>query len=145
MPINVIATEGLFDDRSAAALFKALTDAFLRRHGLLGNAFLTPNVIGEVATVPAGRTFSGGSPGPVVVVELKVPSFALSERGQKELFVAEATALVVQAAGGKLTPSQVWVNMVYAVDGLWGIGGKAYTNAELLDAVRAAAPRPAAG
>jgi hypothetical protein len=29
--------------------------------------------------------------------------------------------------------------MVYAVDGLWGIGGKAYTNADLLDAVSKAA------
>jgi phenylpyruvate tautomerase PptA (4-oxalocrotonate tautomerase family) len=72
------------------------------------------------------------------VVELKVPSFALPSAAQKAGFVKEATDIVFNAAEGHHPRERIFVNMVYAVDGLWGIGGKAYTNAELGDAVNRA-------
>lgn len=141
MPINVVATEGVLDPAAEAQLFADLTEAFLKNHDLVGNSFLTPNVIGEIKTIPKGKSFAGGKPADLVVIELKVPSFALESAEQKRLFIAEATDIVMRSSGGRLHRDHIFVNMVYAVDGLWGIGGKAFTNADLGAAVQAAAAR----
>ena len=138
MPITVIATEGVIPAAAEAEAFAALSELFLQQHQLGGNAFMTPNVIGELNVVPKGRTFAGGRPNDIVIVELKVPSFALGSADQKKAFVDKATDIVHRAAGGRLARERIFVNMTHAVDGLWGIGGKAYTNQDLLDAVAGA-------
>ncbi len=137
MPIQIIATEGIFDEHAEKALFAATTESFLRHHNLVGNKFMTPNVIGEICIVPKGRTFAGGRPDDIVIIELKVPAFALEATEQKQSFVQEVTEAALNAAKGKLLRERVYVNMVYAVDGLWGIGGKAFTNSELGKAIEA--------
>lgn len=138
MPITVLATEGIFTTQAEQQVFAELSAAFLTLHNLAGNAFLTPNVIGEVGTIPKGKSFSGGVPADIVIVELKVPSFALDSVEQKQAWVAQATEIVLRGAAGAVRPEHVFANMVYAVDGLWGIAGKAYTNADLLNAVQQA-------
>lgn len=136
MPITVYATEGVLPSEAIEQqVFAELTASFLKQHKLTGNKFLTPNVIGEVTTIPKGKSFSGGKPNNIVIVELKVPSFALASPKQKQGFVAEATEIVANATGGRHPKERIFVNMVYAIDGLWGIAGKAYTNADLTDAV----------
>ncbi|QAU36954.1 4-oxalocrotonate tautomerase [Bradyrhizobium guangdongense] len=134
MPITVVATDGIFSAAAEKIMFAELTASFLRHHDLAGNAFLTPNVIGEISTIPKGRSFAGGTSSDIVVIELKVPSFALASAGQKAGFIKEATEIAFKAAEGRHPRERIFVNMVYAVDGLWGIGGKAYTNAELGEA-----------
>lgn len=136
MPIQIIVTEGVLTASAEKEVFAAVTDTFLKAHNLLGNDFMTPNVIGEVTTVPKGRSFSGGKPADIAIVELKVPSFALASPEQKNGFVADVTDIVLKASGGRLAKEHIFVNMVYAIDGLWGIGGKAYTNEQLLNAVQ---------
>ncbi|MBR0716342.1 Tautomerase enzyme [Bradyrhizobium liaoningense] len=135
MPINVLVTDGILSATAQQQMFAELTASFLRHHDLAGNSFLTPNVIGEINTVPRGKSFAGGASNDIVVVELKVPSFALGTPAQKAGFIADATEIVFRAAEGRHPRERIFVNMVYAVDGLWGIGGKAYTNAELGEAV----------
>jgi phenylpyruvate tautomerase PptA (4-oxalocrotonate tautomerase family) len=73
------------------------------------------------------------------IVELKVPSFALATPEQKQGFIADATDAVERASQGRLPRERIWVNMTYAVDGLWGIKGEAYPNQRLLESVSAAA------
>ncbi len=135
MPIQIIATEGVLPVAKEQEVFAALSDCFLRSHGLIGNAFMTPNVIGEITIVAKGRTFSGGKPSEIVIVELKAPSFAFATSEQKQGFITEATDIVVKATGGKHPKDRIYINMVYAVDGMWGIAGKAYSNAQLGDAI----------
>ena len=135
MPITILATEGVFAPMAEQKLFAEVTDAFLKLHNLSGNKFLMPNVIGEVSIIEKGRSFAGGKPDDIVLVELKVPSFVLASLEQKQAFVAQTTDLVVKASGGRQPKNRIYVNMVYAVDGLWGIAGKTYTNAELGEAV----------
>src|SRR6266496_991852 len=77
MPIQIIVPEGTLSAEAQAEAFRKLTELLLRLHGLTGNRFMTPNVIGEVTVVPKGRTFSGGKPTDIAVFELKVPSFVL--------------------------------------------------------------------
>lgn len=139
MPITLYATEGVLNEAAEAKVFAELTDIFLKHHNLNGNTFLTPNVIGEVTTIPRGKSFAGGERADIAIVELKVPSFALATAAQKQGFVADATAAVARASAGRLQRDHVWVNMVYTVDGLWGIDGQAYANSRLLDSVSRAA------
>jgi phenylpyruvate tautomerase PptA (4-oxalocrotonate tautomerase family) len=135
MPFNIITTEGVLADDAKAGTHKAITDCFLRLHNLTGNTFLERHVIGEITTVPKGETFAGGKPENIVVVETLVPSFALNEPQQKQAYVAEVTEIILRASGGRVARDRVYVNVVYPVDGLWGIAGKAYTNAELIETV----------
>ncbi|GGF31935.1 hypothetical protein GCM10011611_42550 [Aliidongia dinghuensis] len=135
MPITVHATEGVLSGDAEQQVFAELTHAFLNRHQLVGNAFLTPNVIGEINVIPKGKSFAGGKPNDIVVIELKVPSFALATPEQKQGFVADATEIVSRATGGRHPKERIFVNMVHAIDGLWGIAGTTYTNTDLLDAV----------
>jgi phenylpyruvate tautomerase PptA (4-oxalocrotonate tautomerase family) len=139
MPIQIIATEGVIPVSAERELFAAVTDTFLKLHSLNDNTFMTPNVIGEISIVPKGRTFSGGKPTDIVIVELKTPSFALDSIEQKVSFVADVTDAVVKATGGAFPKDHIFVNQVHAIDGVWGIGGKAYTNADLGEAIQNAA------
>jgi hypothetical protein len=138
MPIAITVTEGVFTPQSEQRVFDELSQSFLKAHDLAGNPFMTPNVIGDINVLPKGKIFSGGKPENLVIVELKVPSFALSEPAQKSAWVAEATDIVLRASEGRVARERVYINMVYAVEGLWGIGGKAYTNPELIAAVQGA-------
>jgi len=57
MPITVVATDGIFSAAAEKTMFAELTASFLRHHDLAGNAFITPNVIGEISTSrKAGRS-----------------------------------------------------------------------------------------
>lgn len=137
MPLTLIVTDGVMPKASQAAVIAALSSSFLRLHGLAGNKFITPNVIGHVQEIPAGSTFSGLEPTPVAIVEWLTPSFTFGTRELQAAYVKEATDIVFEACGGKHPRSRIWVNLKYAVDGMWGIGGEAMTNAQLGEAVAA--------
>ncbi len=135
MPLQVIASAGIFTATAEKAVFKELTALLLELNGLAGNPFMTPNVIGEMTIVPADRTFSGGEPAPIVIVELKVPSIVLPNRELQLSWIAKATDIVIKHSATKIGKEQVWANVTHAIDGLWGIAGHAYTNEELGQAI----------
>jgi hypothetical protein len=139
MPIQIIVPEGVLTADAEAEAFGKLTDLLLRLHGLTGNRFMTPNVVGEVTTVTRGRTFSGGKPADIAIFELKVPSFGLSTQALKDAWIAEGTTIIEQAAAGRLKREQIFANVRHAVDGAWGIAGVAYNNADLGSAAAAEA------
>jgi len=131
MPLTLIVTEGVLSkDREQIAIAR-LSEAFLKQHGLVGNKFMTPNVIGHVEVIAKDRTFSGLKPTTVAMVEWKVPSFAFTNRDVQLAYVAEVTDILHELSDKKLPKDHIWVNVVHAVDGAWGIAGKAHTNAEL--------------
>ncbi|MYN45159.1 4-oxalocrotonate tautomerase [Pseudoduganella sp. FT93W] len=134
MPLTLIISEGVIPQDSAADTMSRLTAAFLELHGLAGNQAMTPNVIGHIQLVAEGHSYSGLEPARIAIVEWKVPSFAFAERNVQTAYVARATEIIHQASGRTHPKEQIWVNVVHAVDGAWGIAGKAYTNAELADA-----------
>jgi hypothetical protein len=135
MPLTLTLTEGVLPKGTEKATFALLSDAMLKWHGLTGNKVMTPNVIGSINVVSKENTFSGSKEAPVVFVEWKVPSFAFATREIQVGYVAEATNIVHEASGGKQPKSHIWVNVVHAVDGAWGIEGNAMTNAQLGEAV----------
>ena len=56
----------------------------------------------------------------------------------KQLAVVEQfTRLIAEAAGDPALSERTWVLLTEAVEGGWGLWGKAHTNAELVEAARA--------
>lgn len=135
MPLTLIVTEGVMPKQKEAQVIAQLSEAFLRLHGLAGNKFLTPNVIGHVQVIPKGSTFSGLKPTPVAIVEWLTPSFAFTSHDVRTAYIRVATDIVQEACGPAHPRESIWVNMKYAVDGGWGIGGEAFTNEELIAGV----------
>jgi hypothetical protein len=137
MPITVTATQGVFTHANEKKLVPELSALMLKLHGLTGNKFMTPVVIGSLNLVSPDLIFSGGIPVPAVFIEWKVPSFGFAKQEILNAYVSEATDIAVELSNGKLSQKNVFVNVLHAVDGSWGIHGKAYTNSELGVAVQA--------
>lgn len=139
MPITLTVSEGVLSTEAEAQTFAALTQALLSIAQLEGNAFMTPNVIGTLNVIPAARVFSAGKPVAAAFVELTLPQIALATPEAKQAFTEKATAILEQAAAGRLARDRIWTNIVYAADGSWGIAGRAHSNADLIEAIQEAA------
>jgi hypothetical protein len=135
MPLTLTVTKGVLPKGQEKAAFSRLSDAMLKWHGLTGNKFLTPGVIGSIIVLPKGHTFSGSKECPVAFVEWKVPSFAFATREIQIGYIDEVTSIIHEMSGGKHPKEHIWVNVLHAVDGAWGIAGTAMTNAQLQEAV----------
>lgn len=135
MPITLTLTEGVLPVEQEAVAISRITEAFLRHHGLGGNAVMTPNVTAHIAILPKCHTFAGGKPVEGAWVETKTPSFALADHATQTAFFGEATQILHDLSGGALSKDRIWSNGVHTVDGTWNIDGTARTNAELGDAL----------
>jgi hypothetical protein len=135
MPLTLTLTEGVLPKGAEKAAFARLSDAMLKWHGLSGNAVMTPNVVGHIQVIPQEHSYAGLQEAPVAFVEWKVPSFAFASREVQLGYVAEATEIIHELSGGRQPRERIWVNVVHAVDGAWGIAGRALTNGELGEAV----------
>jgi len=137
MPITVTVTQGVFTPTNEKKVVPELIAIMMRLHGLTNNKFMTPVVIGSLNVISPEHIFSGGIPTAAVFVEWKVPTFGFSTQEIRNSYVQEATDIAIELSEGKLTKKNIFVNVVHAVDGIWGVNGKAYTNAELGEAVQA--------
>ena len=59
------------------------------------------------------------------------------DRDKQLAVVRQFSELVADAAGDPSLLERTWVLLTEAIDGGWGLGGHAHTNAELVDAARA--------
>lgn len=131
MPLTFTYTEGAFPQGAEKQIVAKLTESMLKLHGLTGNKVITPTITAQVHAIPQGRTFTGGQELSGAWVEWKTPSILFSTREIQLGHVEEATNIVHEASGWKLPKNQIWVNVVHAVDGAWGIEGVAMTNSEI--------------
>lgn len=136
MPITIQVTEGLLTANGERDIVPLVSDALLHAHGLGGNRFMTPNVIGHLVVTPQARSFAGGKPQSLAVIEVTVPAVTFPNAEVKQAFVGAATDIVDRLKAGSHPRDRTYVNVTYAVEGAWGIGGKAYSNAELGEAVQ---------
>jgi phenylpyruvate tautomerase PptA (4-oxalocrotonate tautomerase family) len=93
--------------------------------------FMTPNVIGHVVVSPESESYVGGKPQSLAIVEAKVPAITFPNDEVKQAFVGAVTDIIDQLKAGSHPRERTFVNVTYAVDGTWGIGGKAFSNADL--------------
>jgi len=145
MPITLTVPEGLLSPEAEGQVFAGLTDALLEVSQLAGNAFMEQNVVGTINRLPSAHVFAGGKPSAAAFIELKLPSIALATAEAKQAFTERATDVVEHAAKGRVQRDHIWTNIVYAEDGSWGIGGRAFANTDLGEAIgKAARMAPAA-
>lgn len=135
MPLTLTTTEGVLVKGKEQQTLTKLSEEFLKVHGLLGNKALTPNVVSSLHLVKPEHCIVNGVPTSVAIIEWKVPSFAFSSREVQLDYIAKATDIVFEASDRKHPKERIWVNVVHAVDGAWGIGGSAMTNQQLLAAI----------
>lgn len=131
MPLTLTLTEGVLPAGTERQAFARLCDVMLKWHGLTGNKVMTPNVVGAIHILPKSSTFSGLKEAPVAFIEWKTPSFAFNTQEIREGYFAEATDIIHEMSGAELPKDHIWINVVHAVDGAWGIAGQALTNAQL--------------
>lgn len=131
MPLTLTLTEGVLPKGQECIAFARLSDAMIKWHGLTGNAAIAPNIVGSINVLPKEHTFSGSKQASVVFIEWKVPAFAFNSREIQQGYIEEATDIIHLMSGEKQPRERIWVNVVHAVDGAWGVGGVALTNAQL--------------
>lgn len=135
MPIAVTLTEGAVPKERHSQIIKEISASFLAHHKLRGNSVMTPNVTAQLHVQAKNETFAGGEPVSGAWIEIKVPSFALSDREVQKAFFADVTELVHQHSGCLLPKNQIWTNVIHTVDGTWNMDGIAKTNEELGEAI----------
>jgi hypothetical protein len=135
MPLTLTITEGVLPKGQEKVAFRRLGEAMLRWHGLGGNKFMTAAVIGSIHVVAKDLTYAALHEAPVVFIEWKVPPVAFTSREIQLGYIEEATNIIHEMSGGQHPKDQVWVNVVHAVEGTWGIAGTAMTSAQLGEAI----------
>ena len=131
MPITIQVTRGLLTADGERTILRRVARALLDVHGLADNPFMARSVVGHLVVSELADTYVGGESTSLAVIEVKVPSVTFRDRAAQERFVAAATDLVEELKAGPHPRSRTFVNVTYAVDGAWGIAGKAYTNDDL--------------
>jgi len=66
-----------------------------------------------------------------------VPSVTFPNRQVQQAFVERVTDVIDELKAGEHPRTRTFVSVTYAVDGAWGIAGKAYSNADLGAAIAA--------
>lgn len=139
MPITVTAPRGTLTASGEREILPRLTAALIEVSGVTGNSFFTPIVGGTVHLLDPRDVYAGGINRPVVMVELKLPNIGLPTVEARAAFISAATDIVVDLAVPGHDRDDVWVNVLNAPDGAWGIGGRAWTGEALIAATVQAA------
>jgi phenylpyruvate tautomerase PptA (4-oxalocrotonate tautomerase family) len=137
MPITIQATRGLLTPTGERTILQRVSRALLEVHGLADNAFMKQNVLGHLVLSDVAEALVGGEAASLAVIEIKVPSVTFRDRATQTAFIASVTQIVDELKAGAHPKERTFVNVTYAVDGAWGIGGKAYTNDDLGAAIAA--------
>jgi phenylpyruvate tautomerase PptA (4-oxalocrotonate tautomerase family) len=139
MPITVTAPRGVLTTAGEREILPQLTAALIEVSGLTGNEFFASIVGGTVHLLAPEDVYAGGTNRPVVMVELKLPNIGLNSVEARAAFIAAATDVVETLTVAGHNRADIWVNILNAADGAWGLGGIAYTGDRLVAAVTAGA------
>lgn len=136
MPLTLTLTEGVLPLGTEKEAVARITESMLKWHGLTGNLVMKRNVTASVHVLNRGTTFSGGEPFSGAWIEWKVPSFAFTDRAVQQGFCADVTTIIQDLSGGKQPQDHIYVNVVYAVDGIWNFDGVPLTNKQIIEKVQ---------
>ncbi len=132
--IDVYAASGTFPDRHALA--RDLAEALMTIEQVPNIPMFRQNTAAFVHELPADSISNVDGDGRYVRVQVLTNAGAL-DRDKQLATVARFTELIASAAGDDALRERTWVLLTEAVEGGWGLWGKANTNAELVAAARA--------
>jgi phenylpyruvate tautomerase PptA (4-oxalocrotonate tautomerase family) len=135
MPITVTAPRGVLSATGEREILPRLTEDLARVSGMSGHAGFVSMIGGTVHVLEAENIYAGGVNRPVVMVELKLPNIGLGSVRARAEFIAAATDTVAGFTAAEHSRADIWVNIVNAPDGGWGIAGHAYTGDALIEAL----------
>jgi phenylpyruvate tautomerase PptA (4-oxalocrotonate tautomerase family) len=131
--IDVTAAAGTFDDKSALAT--ALSQAMMRWEKVPPIALFADNTAAFVRDLEPGAIGNASGAANYVRIDVLTPAGVL-DREQQLGVVKELTEIVAAAAGDPGLVQRTWCLIAESPDGGWGIGGHAYTRAEIAEAAR---------
>jgi phenylpyruvate tautomerase PptA (4-oxalocrotonate tautomerase family) len=132
--IDVYATSGTFKDPKALA--RELAKTLMTIEQVPNIPMFRKNTAGFIHELPDGALSNVDGDGNYVRVQVLTNAGALN-RDKQLAVVRQFTDLVAAAAGDPSLTARTWVLLTEAIEGGWGLGGHANTNAELVDAARA--------
>src|SRR2546428_6896144 len=132
--IDVYAAAGTFADTRALA--QQLATTLMKIEQVPDIPMFRKNTAAFVHELPAGALSNVEGDRNCVRVQVLTNAGAL-DREKQLAVVSQFTELVASAAGDPSLVGRTWVLLTEAVEGGWGLGGHANTNAELIDAARA--------
>lgn len=138
--------EGALNEEAKAELPSQMARAMLSWEGAPDTEFFRSISWTHLHEMPAGslHTADGPATEPQFIVDVTVPSGALSER-RREGLVKELSELVAEAAG---VPAEqvlaIWVLVNEVPDGNWGAGGQVIRFEALREAAKAEREQAAA-
>jgi len=132
--IDVYATSGTFGDPKALA--RELAATLMRMEQVPDIPMFRKNTAAFVHDLPNEALSNVEGDSNYVRVQVLTNAGAL-DREKQLAVVSQFTELVASAAGDPSLTGRTWVLLTEAVEGGWGLGGHANTNAELIAAARA--------
>jgi hypothetical protein len=132
--IDVYATAGTFGDPHQLA--RDLAHTLMKIEQVPDIPLFRQNTAAFVHDLPAGYLSNVDGESNYVRVQVLTNAGAL-DRDKQLAVVGQFTDLIVAASSDPSLSKRTWVLLTEAVDGGWGLGGHAHTNAELVDAARA--------
>jgi phenylpyruvate tautomerase PptA (4-oxalocrotonate tautomerase family) len=133
--IDVYAASGTFADTGRLA--KDLANAMMRWEKVPPIALFADNTAAFVHELASDAIADANGNGNHVRVQILTPIGVL-DREKMLGCVAEMTEIVVAAAADSTLRDRTWILITESPDGGWGIGGHAFTRAEIADAARKA-------
>ena len=132
--IDVYATGGTFANPKALA--KDLAATLMKIEQVPDIPMFRKNTAAFIHDLPDGALSNVEGYSNYGRVQVLTNAGALN-RDKQLAVVKEFTDLVAAAAGDPSLTGRTWVLITEAIDGGWGLAGRANTNAELVDAARA--------
>ena len=140
--IDVYATAGTFAQPHQLAADLART--LMTIEGVPDIPMFRQNTAAIIHELPDGALSNVDGDSNYVRVQVLTNAGAL-DRDKQLAVVSQFTDLVTKAAGDPSVSERTWVLLTEAVEGGWGLGGHANTNAELVQAARAQLAQLASG
>ena len=140
--IDVYATAGTFAQPHQLACDLART--LMTIEGVPDIPMFRQNTAAIIHELPDGALSNVDGDSTYVRVQVLTNAGAL-DRDKQLAVVSQFTDLVTKAAGDPSVSERTWVLLTEAVEGGWGLGGHANTNAELVQAARAQLAQLASG
>jgi phenylpyruvate tautomerase PptA (4-oxalocrotonate tautomerase family) len=125
MPLDLYVPKGSLAPEKRATLASALTESLLKWTDASDDDAIRANVSVWVHELPADAVNAGGRPAKVARLDIKVPTVALTTQERRQGVIADASTIVQQAAAVPF--ERVWVIVSHAIDGGWGIDGRAFS------------------